>query len=182
LRGGLPVGDISPQQAFSAVTILHLTFSAAVLIYVVTGEIIAASVEDLRPGGFVDLDNGMLWIVRGFLAFNGAIGIILAFTVFGDDQNVPRMLGRAQEVTDATVAAALQTGHILRLAFAEAIAIYGLVLFQLNGHRYDLYGFAGVALAIFVLSRPSRDRWEGVFRTMSLKYPSVSSSPWQRTA
>jgi hypothetical protein len=151
---------------------------AAIIIYFVTAEVIASQVEDFRPGGFVDFGSATIWAIRCAFIVTGLIGLAIANTLFSDERFAATTLNKAAEVTDSTLFAALQSAHIVRLAFTESIAIYGLNLFMMNGHRYDLYGFGFVALIVLIIGRPSRIRWEAIFRRVSIEHAGVSSSPW----
>lgn len=48
---------------------------------------------------------------------------------------------------------------IVSFALCESIAIYGLVLFLMNGRRPELYLFIAISLAAFVLHFPRFERW-----------------------
>lgn len=173
---GLPVA--SPPVAFQQSRILWGVFVIAVLLYFVTGEIISARVEDFKSGGLVDPDSGMLWVIRLILIAESVVSLVILQAMFSTDQMMARLVAKSSEVTDELLTQALSTRQILSLAFIEAIAIYGLALFIMNGHRYDLYGFGVVALLMLMLLRPTREKWEATFRQASLEYPGVSSSPW----
>jgi len=87
-------------------------------------------------------------------------------------------ISKSDEVSDITICGALQTAFIQRLAFTESVAIYGLVLYLMNGERLDLYGFGMIALVNFVFIRPQRAEWEETFRWAAIEYSGVRSSPW----
>jgi hypothetical protein len=84
---------------------------------------------------------------------------------------------RVGGASDAAVSGGLLTAQILRLAFSQSIAIYGLLLYMMNAERADLYGFVIVGLVALFVVRPSRDRWEAAFRWSASEYPGVSPSP-----
>ena len=165
-------------SVFQTVVVLHFAYTATPFCYFIVGEIMRAMVFPPEPGGFVNLGSPTIWVLRGIFAATGAIGLVLSYTAFTDAATVPRVLKRKTEVDDGTIAAALQTAHILRLAYVEAIAIYGLMLFVFDGHRYDLYGFGIVALLNLIALRPSRDKWEETYRRAAPEYPGVSTVPW----
>jgi hypothetical protein len=54
----------------------------------------------------------------------------------------------------------LVSASIVSFALCESIAIYGLVLFLLNGSRRDFYLFVVIALAAFALYFPRYERWK----------------------
>lgn len=164
-------------SVFQTVVVLHSAYTAAIFCYFIVGEIIKAMVFPPEPA-FVSLGSPTIWVLRGIFAGVSAIGLALSYTAFTDAATVPRVLKRKTEIDDGTIAAALQTAHILRLAYVEAVGIYGLLLFMLDGHRYDLYGFGIVALLNLIALRPSRDKWEETYRRAAAEYPAVSPMPW----
>jgi hypothetical protein len=164
-------------SVFQTVVVLHFAYTGALFCYFIVGEVMKATVFPPEPA-FVNLGSPTIWVLRGIFAATGAIGLVLSYTAFTDASTVPRVLKRKTEVDDGTIAAALQTAHILRLAYVEAIAIYGLLLFMLDGHRYDLYGFGMVALLNLIALRPTRDKWEETYRRAAPEYPGVSTVPW----
>ena len=87
------------------------------------------------------------------------------------------MLSESSEVDDAKVAVRLQSSHVLTLAFSEQIAIFGFVLYMFSGERYDLYGFGLVTLINLILLRPTRDRWNELYRQTAIQHPGISSQP-----
>ena len=52
------------------------------------------------------------------------------------------------------------TVSIISFALCESIAIYGLVLFLINGGRPEFYLFLLVALAAFAIHFPRFGRWQ----------------------
>jgi hypothetical protein len=154
--------------------VLHLMFLAATPIYFLVGEMLR--LQDNGFGGFADL-GGSIWIVRGILSVFAAVELVLALTVF-NDRMIAKAISRSKDVTDRTVISALNSVQLNRLSFCAAISIFGLVLYLLNANRIDLYAFGVVGMLALLLVRPKRELWETTFRETSVKYPSVSSSPW----
>ena len=54
----------------------------------------------------------------------------------------------------------LVSTSILTFAIAESMALYGLVLFLLNGDSMDLYIFLGLSLLTFIMFFPKYHQWE----------------------
>ncbi len=144
--------------------------------YFVVGEIMRAQIDDFAGKGFVELDSTMIWTLRGTFVVLAVVNLVLIRTMFGDEAMLRRALAKREDVDDAAVVGVLVTAGILRLAFIEAIAIYGLVLYEMNAERYDLYGFGIVALIALISLRPSRTTWEETLRRMAIEHPGVSSS------
>jgi hypothetical protein len=62
--------------------------------------------------------------------------------------NLPEPVGR------------LVTASIISFALCESIAIYGLVLFLINGGRQEFYLFLLIALVAFAIHFPRFGRWQ----------------------
>lgn len=98
--------------------------------------------------------SGTMWALRGAFGFIALAGQLVA------DQLPVRSAGtlRGSMWQDPGVAtAAVRT--ILRMAFSESIAIFGLLLFLLGGSLIDLGAFALVSLSALGLRFPTKDRW-----------------------
>jgi hypothetical protein len=54
----------------------------------------------------------------------------------------------------------LIAGAIIVCALCESVAIYGLVLFLIQGNSYDFYLFLPISLVYFAIFFPRYDRWE----------------------
>jgi hypothetical protein len=167
----------SPEQVFQTNRVLHMTFVAAVFVYIAVAEIIRwGDSEFAERGGFVALGDE-IWLVRGILVVVSGIQLVLTHTLYGD-AFVRNTIRRSKDVTDETVIVSLQSTFIVRLALAESVAIYGLVLYMMNGERLDLYAFCAAALLNLLFIRPQRSEWEAIFREAAIEYPGVRSSPW----
>ncbi len=164
------------QQVFQATRILHLSFVAASLMYVLVGEMIRLLVEDFSGGGFIGLGDE-IWLARA-----GIIAYALAFTfgsrLISDDSRIAAMVRQEGKADDVVIAQGLQTALILRLAFTEPIAIYGFMLYVMDGNRLDLYLFAAIAIVALFFFRPTREQWRTAYRDASHRYEGVSSDPW----
>ena len=68
--------------------------------------------------------------------------------------------------SDQAVAGRLMAVCVVSLALCESIAIYGLVLFLLNGARQEFYAFFCLSLAAFMLNFPRLERWQEWARIM----------------
>ena len=171
-----PGSPTTAQQVFQATRILHLLFLAASLMYVLLGEMIRLLVEDFSGGGFIGLGDEV-WLARA-----GIIAYALAFTfgprLISDDSRIASMVREDGKADDGVIAKGLQTALILRLAFAEAIATSGLMLYLVGGNRLDLYVSAAIAIVAFFFFRPTREQWQEAFQDASLRYEGVSSDPW----
>lgn len=166
-----------PSQVYQTGVILQFAFGAAVLIYVVVGEVIRVAIDGFSNDGFVNF-GGEIWVLRGVFAALSIYSVTASHFVFTDERQLRGAVSKGMVVDDASVAAQLQTAQIMRLSLTESIAIYGLVLYMMNAERLDLYLFCAVALANLIVTRPTRDRWESAYRAAALNHAGVSSSPW----
>jgi hypothetical protein len=174
---GPPVQNALPAQVFQTLNILQSSFVAAVVIYVIVGEVMRLLISDFAPEGFINWGSE-IWVIRAVLAALSLYSIVASHFIFTDERMLTAALGKSTQVDDATIFTQLQTTQITRLALSESIAVYGLVLYVMNAERLDLYIFCGVALLNLILIRPRRDRWESAFRSAALTHPGISSSPW----
>jgi hypothetical protein len=165
----------TPATAFQNTTTLHLAFMAACFMYLVVAEVIRLVVDDFAGKGFNDMDDGLAWGLRAALLVGAVAVLALTRTVLSDESVVPRILKNQAEVNDTTLAAALQSAHIIRLAATESIAIFGLVLYMQTGDRID-YVFLGLSFLPLLALRPTRDHWNEMYRSLSVTHSGVSSS------
>jgi len=66
----------------------------------------------------------------------------------------------AQNRTGTPPAGRLLTALMLSFALCESIAIYGFILFLLNGAREEFYLFFFLSLIAFVIHFPRFERWQ----------------------
>lgn len=175
MRGDTPVA--SPAEMFHTATILQFSFTVAPVIYMTVGEVIRTTIDDFTQKGFVNFGDE-IWPIRGAFAALSLLGLVVSHTIYSDRRLVDRALKRSGEVTNATILMQLQTAQVLRLAWTESIAIFGLMLYVWSADRLDLYPFCLVALVNFILIRPRRDDWEATFRRVAAEHPAVNPSPW----
>jgi len=178
----MPDKPSSPDQAFRSLPIIHGAFLASAVMYVIVGEVNAWALEPFDGHGGDSLQDKELWLRLGLLALTG-LQFALTFSVFAGDEAVDRTLRNMKQATsDAmSVAQALTTLHILRVALLELPAIFGFALFLLGGERLDLYLFPGLSAAGLLLIWPKRSQWESAFRRHALTNAAIPADPWQVT-
>lgn len=66
----------------------------------------------------------------------------------------------AQNRAETPAAGRLLTALMLSFALCESIAIYGLILFLLNGARQEFYLFFFLSLIAFIIHFPRFERWQ----------------------
>lgn len=138
--------------AFRSLRTSHLAMSAAVLACGVVVAVIL-SMNLIPKAGLV----GHSFILR-LVLWLCAAGCLVAIQRVRVRFLTPEGLGqRARPVTQSIV-----TWHVIIYALADAIAIYGLLLFLLGGLLQDFLALAGFALAILIWLRPT----EAGYRTL----------------
>jgi hypothetical protein len=163
---------IRPSQALDALRIVHFTFMAAVVTYIIVGEVMRFAIGDFTPNGFVDPDE--IWAIRLAVLAWSAVAFLVGRALFGDERALERQLNRPSEVDDLLIAQVLQASHITRITLVESIATIGLVVYMLAADRLDLYLFCGIALVALLSMIPSREHWEATYRSLAAQYPTVS--------
>ena len=150
-------GALDPESTFRHLRIVHAAMAGAVLIY----------------GLFV-----LLMLSQDFIPKEGVVGplpflrILLWLAAVGNFGVIGRV--RAQFLTPQALrqraralAQSIATWHIIMFALADAIAIYGLVLFLLSGLLYDFVVLSGLTLAILFWLRPTEQGYRTLLRQAS---------------
>jgi F0F1-type ATP synthase membrane subunit c/vacuolar-type H+-ATPase subunit K len=150
-------GPIDPDSTFRHLRIVHAAMVGAVLTYGLV--VLLMLSRDLVPReGFV-----------GSLPF---LRILLWLAAFGNAGVIGRI--RAQFLTPQAlrqrarpVAQSIVTWHIIMFALADAIAIYGLLLYLLSGLLHDFAVLSGLSLAILLWLRPAEHGFRTLLRQAS---------------
>lgn len=139
-------------------TIVWGALLGSVGLYVVVGLLVAGAAAPAPPAGAI--------VLRAALLVLGAVHLGLAQLLRGRLLRQPWSPPGSSAVGPQADPIMMQYSRavILSLALAEAVAIYGLVLFLLFGHAPDLYLFTGAAAAALIWFRPSLDELEGLAR------------------
>lgn len=142
--------SLDSEVAFRNLRIFHLAMSGAVLVYGVLVSLIL-SLDLIPKGGLV----GHPFLLR-FLLWSCAVGCL------GAIQRVRVRFLTPEGLRQRTrpVAQSIVTWNVIIYALANAMAIYGLLLFLTGGLLQDFLVLAGFALAILVWLRPTAaDYW-----------------------
>jgi hypothetical protein len=142
--GSAPVDPIELKKRYLAVNFIGLALIAAVFLY----------------AGVVEVLKRWLAPFQGFAAFTGPqaqllkyLFVALAFGQFFLIKAVQKILaGRGVQFLPQTA--------IIAFALCEAVAIFGLVLFLLQGNPLDFYVFMLLSLFYFWLFFPKYQDWE----------------------
>ena len=120
---------------------LWVAFLGAIFMYSVVAIIISQTGE-----GFVELDSEMLAVL--FYAFL-FLSIIQLFILF-------RWSSKVEHKPIETLPENKKNLFMIKYALAEAMAIYGVVLFLMNGNSSHLLLFSGLAVVGMLLSYPKK--------------------------
>jgi len=147
------------KTAYRRTAIIGGAMMSTLLLYAFVAFAIASTNDPFE--GFVSLEDG------GLLR-NLFLGLSLLLVV-----TIHRLRSRTLRSSDpsgrlATNAPGVRSQLLSRLvansivtfALAESMALYGLVLFLLNGDSTDLYIFLGLSLLTFVMFFPKYHQWE----------------------
>ncbi len=146
-------------EIYSQTRSMHLAFLMSTVVYVIMGFVIKNFVMGTEPG-FVGL-SASTYLMLGliFLLASVVIGYLLLVDL--PRRNSPQnILARKDVSSPLELGPALQAAHILRVALAEALAVFGLVLFLLNGNPYHLLVFAAFAFSLLLVIYPRRPEWD----------------------
>ncbi len=147
------------EASFRTTRIISLAFIGSLLVY---ASIVALIQTTFQPfGGFapsvpLDLLRPLLYLLS--LVIFGVIHL-LKRVLFGSE----RLHGQGMQ----GLFIALQSGHILLFALAEAPVLYGLLLFLFAGWAGDFFLLSFLALFYQLSLSPRRERWEEAARSFS---------------
>ena len=127
-------------------------------------------IDDKFTDGYGNF-GGALWPARAALLLWWLISTLIAQQVATDDRFVQSILKRGSEITEEAVAGAMQTATVVRLALVESVSSLGFVVYVENAHRLDLYLFMGLTVLSLLFLRPTREKWDEVFRRIEIDHP-----------
>jgi hypothetical protein len=146
---------VSPEVAdvFIMIRRLHAIFLVAVGFIAIT----AFRMEFAKTGSpLLEDREAVLWALRAFLAILGVTGFAMVERIAHQSRKPE------QSLHFRSVPAPIQqlaTDAILRMAFYEALAVYGLLLVLVGGSWLDMICFACPAVALFLWKFPRRRVW-----------------------
>jgi len=152
-----PGDPTDSRAAFRTLRIIHLAFCTSVLIYGVLVYLML-SYRTIPEGGFAP-DFPSLNVLRTIM-FLLALGCFGAIRFFQGRFLTPEALRR--QPTPAT--GSIIQWSIFTFAFAEAIAIFGLLLFLIAGLLGDFLLLAGISLLLLFWLRPKEDEYNSLVR------------------
>lgn len=171
MRGGS--GPLRPARAFSNAQRTHFAFLVGVVAYIVIGELATSF-----PGiPIVSPEEGGLGMLR--ILFSALSLAAAAYTFYLNQPGYGvRRIESASEVTTESASRTLFSSHLFTLSFAQEPALMGMVLYFLNGFRFDLYLLASLSIVLMYLTRPNRARWKEILSYLASRYPEVDVNAW----
>lgn len=154
------VASMDPKDGFRILRIMHFAMSSAVLVYGVLVYLLLT--QGIIPEqGFVsdfpnlDVFRTILWLI----AAGHFLAIRFVRTRF--------LKAEALRQRSMPVAQAINSVHIIMFAIADAIALYGLLLFMIAALLDDFLVLAGISLLILYWLRPKEDEYHVLVRQAS---------------
>ncbi len=172
----------TPSQAFQNTLIIHLAFTGSIVIYLIVGETIRWSDPEFVGRGYGPewFGDNLTWLRLGVLAFS-AVNVAPLLLIYNRDRFLDNTIAKSDKEPAIALSGALLATHILKVAIAGSVGVFGLLLYVLGSERLDLYLFCGAALVGHLLIWPRRAAWESAFRRHALTNPAIPADPW-RTA
>ena len=146
------------RKAYRVTAIIGLVMVASLFIYAVVVEVIKKQNEPF--GGFSPVGDVVSTLRYIFLGVVAVEFFVIRFL------NTSMLSGKASIRSSATVspfspeAQRLMTASIVTFALCESVAIYGLVLFLIQGDAGDFYLFLALSLLFYTVYFPKYEKWE----------------------
>ncbi len=147
------------NTVFRQVRFIHFSFLASTLIYGVVGILLKQFMMGAEPG-FVGLDPSPYLMLLTLLIIVSVVVGFMILVVLPKRNSVRHLIKSEAISSSAELGQVLSKAHFLRMALAEAVAVFGLVLFFLNGNLLHLFAFIGIALVLLLLIFPRKAEWD----------------------
>ncbi|MCK4592554.1 hypothetical protein KAT63_03920 [Candidatus Parcubacteria bacterium] len=127
--------------------LLWASFLGAIFIYSVVAVMIAQTGEGFEEGkGFIELESEMFSVLFYAFLFLAIIQLIVLF----------RWNSKTEHKLMESLSENKRNLFMIKYALADAIAVYGLTLFLINGNFNHLILFSGLAIIGMLLSYPKK--------------------------
>lgn len=151
-----PAESMDPKGALRTLRIIHFAMCGSVFVYGLVAYLMIAY-GTLPEGGFAS-DFPNIHVLRTVIYLLAA-GCYVTIRIFKARFLTPDALrGRAIS------AQYINTWYIIIFGLAEAIAIYGFLLFMIAALLDDFLVLAGISLLIFYWLRPKEDEYHTLLR------------------
>ncbi len=144
------------RKAYRTTVFIGLAMLASLIIYAVVVELIKK--QNAPFGGFSPLPADVVGTLRYVLLAVAAVEFIVI-------QILNKLMLSAKAPAVRTVAVAAPFGQlvsaaVVTFALCESVAIYGLVLFLIQGDTSDFYLFLMISLVYYAVYFPKYGKWE----------------------
>ena len=147
------------DTAFRLIRLIHLVFLLANPVYGVLGVLLKWF--GVQPeGGFTRLPPSTYNVLLLAVSVTAIVMAIIALFIFPRQNSVQKLRERTSISSVEELGQALAAIHMARMAMANSIGVFGLVLFLLNGHLLHLFAFAGSAFVLMLMLVPNRLEWD----------------------
>ena len=147
------------KEAYRRTAVIGVAMMSTLVMYLVVALVVESTNDPFE--GFAGLEDGGL-LRNLFLGLSllqiVAIKIIRSRALYTPHQPVPYQ--EATPARQSQLRSRLVALSIVTFALAESIAVFGLVLFLLNGEATDFYVFLGLSLLTFIMFFPQYHQWE----------------------
>ncbi len=142
------------RRAYRTTVIIGLAMMASLVVYAVLVEMIK---KDYAPfGGFSPLPADVFTTLRYAL-----LAVVAGEFVFIPILNKAMLSAKAIRSASATGPfGQLASAAVVTFALCESVAVFGLVLFLIQGASSDFYLFLMISLIFFTIHFPKYSKWE----------------------
>lgn len=147
------------RRAYKTTVVIGLAMMASLLVYAILVELIRKQREPF--GGFAPLPDDAAELFRFALLGIAVLEFFLIRVLNRLILSAKAPMGKsASYVQFGPEAQKLMTAAVVTFALCESIAVYGLVLFLVQGSSTDFYLFLVVSLFSFSVYFPKYGAWE----------------------
>ena len=147
------------KDAYRRTSIIGVAMLSTLFMYLVVAMAIQTTQDPF--GGFAALED--VGLLRNIFLGLSLLQVIVIKVIKSRALSISSTLtapGVGEPTDPSRLVTRLVTSSIVIFALAESIAVYGLVLFFLNGNSTDFYIFLGLSFLAFVMFFPKYDQWE----------------------
>jgi hypothetical protein len=174
---GPPSRFVPPASTFEgyyrATRSLYRVFLLSPLIYILVGGAIKRFVM-LPQGGFVDFAPAEYNLILAAMTLISLLLVAVASFVLPRVRPLSALVAHSASLPD--LGAALSREQMLKMQMVQAPAIFGLVLFLLNGNLWHLILFSLLTALAQILVRVDWPRWEAARNEFEASHPQAGKA------
>ncbi len=157
------------EEWFTQTRKLHFGFMGGIVMQGVVAIVIKQQIMMNDPG-FVNLDPATFYGLLTVLSIVACVIVGVVFIILPKRSTVDHLLTKSFE-SPVALGKALSSETILRSTIVAAIAIFGLILFLMNGNLMHFAAFAAIAFVLLLLLFPRRSNWDEVLNVFRIARP-----------